>query len=343
MTGQVEFVGFTDPLEMLEIVHAAAARLRELAGPALIVTIAPAAEGAVADGESAEISSPARNGGDAPASAQECESPVAPSSSTPSAAPQPRRRPAKTNRESAKHAEALVADYLRQHGGRARQAGIASDLGLEAGRVRDALSRLSVRGEARRTGAAARAPGVTVGRASPVWELVEDHGAAGSGERAAPRAQGEAEAADRPAPDACPTGPASAGSERVTPAEDVLTGSGADHQNAGAELTSSLPGPSSTTGGERSAPGPGTSLSPRTRKSIERAQAEEAKLVALGEPPESTVLDQLRERAMSISELAAVEATSRVFVAEELHALKPWLVRLPDGKYRAIERLRPAA
>jgi hypothetical protein len=55
------------------------------------------------------------------------------------------------------------------------------------------------------------------------------------------------------------------------------------------------------------------------------------------------VLDRLRERAMSISELAAAEATSRVFVAEELHALKPWLVKLPDGKYRLERRARQLA
>jgi hypothetical protein len=63
----------------------------------------------------------------------------------------------------------------------------------------------------------------------------------------------------------------------------------------------------------------------------------------VGDPPPSAVMDLLRERAMSVHQLAGALGESHVLIAEELHALKPWLVALPDGKWRAIERLRSEA
>lgn len=38
----IDVAAVTDPVEALELVHAAAARLRELAGPAFVVTVTPA-------------------------------------------------------------------------------------------------------------------------------------------------------------------------------------------------------------------------------------------------------------------------------------------------------------
>lgn len=83
-------------------------------------------------------------------------------------------------------------------------------------------------------------------------------------------------------------------------------------------------------------------LSPRTRRAIDREQADAQAIAALGDPPTSRVFDLLRREKLTIHEVAARLGESQVIVAEEVHHLKPWLIQLHDGRLRAIERLRPA-
>lgn len=242
----------------------------------------------------------------------------------------PRRPRAATNRTAGREAEDLVRAYLRAHGGRGRQAAIADELGCERGRVRDALKRMAARGEARDTGEQERAPGITVGRASPIWELIDTEDV---GERADRRLATE----DQPsaAPPGRPPSP-----ER--PARET---------DSTIELETRAVEPDTATEGETRDPTSAEvsghrdelNVSARTRKSIERAQAEQRAAAALGDPPDSRVLDLLRDRAMSVHELAGALGESHVLIAEELHALKPWTIQLPDGKRRAVERLRRRA
>jgi hypothetical protein len=338
----IDVAAITDPLDALELVHAAAARLRELAGPAFVVTVAPASE--VARDESRRPATGHRQ-------ADIDRSP--PPSSTPGGTPggasvateaPPRRPRGATNRTAGREAEDLVRAYLRAHGGRGRQAAIADELGCERGRVRDALKRMAARGEARDTGEQERAPGITVGRASPIWELI-DTGDVGEGadRRLATEDQPSAAPPGRPpSPERHDPDP---GLERLTAAIHARkTDSAAEPETRADEPDSATQGETrDPTGAEVFGHPDGLNVSARTRKSIERAQAEERAAASLGDPPDSRVLDLLRDRAMSVHELAGALGESHALIAEELHALKPWTIELHDGKRRAVERLRRRA
>lgn len=219
----------------------------------------------------------------------------------------------------------LVFEYLLEHGP-TRQADLAVAMGVQPSTLIAVLRRL---GDRVVKGPGRRAPGQTTGRASPVWRVAgtpqPSYAQTSDAEAEQPAAADEEPATGAETPDAeVPLEDAADASEEAA-IED-----GHHEQGEGAAALAAAPEPDEPIG----------KLSPRTRKSIERAQEEARAAEALGPPPASRVLDILRERAATSRELAAALGTRQVFVDEEIHALKPWLIKLHDGKWRAIERLR---
>jgi hypothetical protein len=324
-----------DPLDVLERIHRDVKLLAELAGPAIRVTIEavtpPAAEEVDEAPPVERTSPPGRSRGEG--------------------------GPVRQGREFAER----VADYLRDHPG-ARQADIADALGCETKRVIHALGRLGDRVE---KGPGRWAPGQSAGRPSPTWTLTDAATPEPQPVRAAPPAAAPpvVTSAIKPRIIECvrnlnrPTFgaivrelyPGAKLSRNIQPAKAVAAL--IDAMEEAGELR-----PDGTYRGgviyrladESTRPTEPPiepdleppAFSARTRKSIERAEAETQAAAELGDPPPSRVFDLLRDRNLTIREIAAALGEHQAVVSEEVHGLRPWLEELHDGKLRVAERYR---
>jgi hypothetical protein len=336
-----------DPLDVLERIHRDVKLLAELAGPAIRVTIEAATP-------------PRRTAVHAPAEAK-------PTGRAAVGAELPHVR-------RAREFDERVASYLAAHPN-ARQSQITKDLGSTSGRVVDALKRLGGRVE---RGEAQRAPGQAAGRPSPTWKLKDSGSAEGEAAVDQRPPSPSVSPADGPQPDTpspkvtsaikpriveCvrnldrPTFgaivrelyPGAKLSRNLQPAKAVATLIAAMEEagellrdgtyRGGVIYRLATDGPVHTELPADPDPEP-PALSPRIRKSIARAEAEAEAEAERGDPPPSAVFDLLRDRNLTIREIAAQLGEHQAVIAEEVHGLKPWLEELHEGKLRVVERYR---